>query len=59
MQCVMAFEHHAGLAALHAAITSERTAEEAVEERIELEAIAKEIQDDVKVNRPTWKGFGS
>ena len=59
MHCVMAFEHHAGLAALHAAITGERTATEEAEERIELEAITKEIQDDVKVNRPTWKGFGS
>jgi hypothetical protein len=60
MHCVMAFEHHAGLAALHAAITGgERTASEETQQRVELEAIAKDIQDDAKVNRPTWKGFGS
>jgi hypothetical protein len=60
MHCVMAFEYHAGLAALHAVIAGgERTATEEDQECAELEAIAKDIQDDVKVNRPAWKGFGS
>lgn len=60
MHCVMAFAHHPGLAALHAAIaTQEPSVAQELEKRIELEEIAKDIQDDVKVNRPTWKGFGS
>lgn len=64
----MAFEHHPGLAALHAAIAGdaavaaaqEPSVEEEAAEAAELEAIVKEIADDTKVSRSTWKGgFGS
>lgn len=63
----MAFEHHPGLAALHAAIAGdaavavqhEPSIEEEAAEAAELEAIAKEIADDNKVIKSMWKGgFG-
>lgn len=64
----MAFEHHPGLAALHAIVTGqELSVEEAAAEQKQLEEITKDIADDAKVERQeaepvplrTWKGFGS
>ena len=57
----MAFDHHPGLAALHAAIAgnSEPSVAEEKEQKKELEEITKELAEDLKINRPAWKGFGS
>jgi hypothetical protein len=62
----MAFAHHPGLAALHQAITNGQTeptpiAETVaaqVEKKVEIEEITKELQDDARLERPKWKGFG-
>lgn len=62
----MAFDHHPGLAALHNAIVGNnvfvdagKSVEEEQEEKRELEEITKEIVEDAKLNRPSWKGFGN
>lgn len=62
----MAFEHHPGLAALHHAIVGNnvfvdagKSVEQEREEKRELEEITKELTEDTKLNRPSWKGFGS
>ena len=46
----MAFEHHPGLAALHQAITGEQN--NAKESKEEIEAIAKEMEEDKRLRRP-------
>lgn len=46
----MAFEHHPGLAALHQAITGQRN--NAKESKEEIEAIAKEVEEDKRLRRP-------
>ena len=46
----MAFEHHPGLAALHQAITGEQN--NAKENKEEIEAIAKEVEEDKRLRRP-------
>lgn len=46
----MAFEHHPGLAALHQAITGQRS--NAKESKEEIEAIAKEVEEDKRLRRP-------
>lgn len=46
----MAFEHHPGLAALHQAIAGEQN--NAKESKEEIEAIAKEVEEDKRLRRP-------
>lgn len=55
-----------GLEALHQYITGGQQSlspiEEAVaaetEKKAEIEEIIKEVQDDIRLERPKWKGFG-
>lgn len=55
----MAFEHHPGLAALHAAIgvPNEPSVAEELEAKKELEEITKELQEEVRIERPKRRGF--
>ena len=63
----MAFDHHPGLAALHQVITGgaakpapiEQSMVKEAEKKAEIEEITKEVQDDARLARPQWKGFGS
>ena len=62
----MTFEHNPGLAALHRHITGEQPAPVPTEEtmvsepeaKAEVEAIARDIQQDVRLKSPRRKGFG-
>jgi hypothetical protein len=62
-----------GLEALHQYITRNNSAPESapksapaieqnvieqIEKSVEIEEITKEIQDDARLERPKWKGFG-
>jgi len=62
-----------GLEALHQFVTSKNSAPdsapdsapvikqsvvEQVENNVEVEEITKELQDDARLERPKWKGFG-
>jgi hypothetical protein len=54
-----------GLEALHQYITRNNSAPaiennvaEQVENNVEIEEITKELQDDARLERPKWKGFG-
>jgi hypothetical protein len=64
----MAFQNP-GLEALHQFITApnsapnsapaiEQNVAEQVENKVEIEEITKELQDDARLERPKWKGFG-
>ena len=64
----MAFQNP-GLEALHQFVTANNTAPdsappieqnvaEQVENKVEIEEITKELQDDARLERPKWKGFG-
>lgn len=55
----MAFEHHPGLAALHAAIgvPNEPSVAEELEAKKELEEITKELQEEGRIERPKRRGF--
>ncbi|AEX56050.1 hypothetical protein S-CBS4_gp083 [Synechococcus phage S-CBS4] len=60
----MAFQNP-GLEALHQFITGnapaspiEQTVVQEAEKNVEIEEITKELQDDARLERPKWKGFG-
>jgi len=64
----MAFQNP-GLEALHQYITRNNSAPESapaieqnvaeqIEKSVEIEEITKELQDDARLERPKWKGFG-
>jgi len=55
----MAFEHHPGLAALHAVIgaSNEPSIEEELKAKTELEEITRELQEEGRIERPRRKGF--
>ncbi|MGA0792740.1 MAG: hypothetical protein ACO3O5_09940 [Burkholderiaceae bacterium] len=64
----MAFQNP-GLEALHQFVTAnnstpnpapaiEQNVAEQVENKVEIEEITKELQDDARLERPKWKGFG-
>jgi uncharacterized protein YaaN involved in tellurite resistance len=56
-----------GLEALHQYITGgqaspapiEQTVTAEAEKKAEIEEITKEVQDDARIERPVWKGFGN
>lgn len=56
-----------GLEALHQYITGNQKTAAPIEEtmvveadkKAEIEEIAKEVQEDARLERPKWKGFGS
>lgn len=56
-----------GLQALHQYITGEQQSVSPIEETVvveaekkaEIEEITKEVQEDARLERPKWKGFGS
>jgi hypothetical protein len=56
-----------GLEALHQYITKgqnppspiEQTMVEEAEKKAEIKEITKEVQEDARLERPKWKGFGS
>lgn len=56
-----------GLEALHQYITGgqksitpiEQAVTAEVEKKAEIEEITKEVQEDARLERPKWKGFGS
>ena len=56
-----------GLEALHQYITKGQSPASPIEEtmtveadkKAEIEEITKEVQDDARLDRPKWKGFGS
>lgn len=56
-----------GLEALHQYITGgqssvpsiEQTVTAETEKKAEIEEITKEVQEDARLERPKWKGFGS
>lgn len=56
-----------GLQALHQYITGERQSVSPIEETVaaeaekkaEIEEITKEVQEDARLERPKWKGFGN
>jgi len=54
-----------GLEALHQFVTKgnpapaiEQTVAAETEKNVEIEEITKELQDDARLERPKWKGFG-
>ena len=58
-----------GLEALHQFVTGnnhapdsapaiEQNVAEQVENKVEIEEITKDLQDDARLERPKWKGFG-
>lgn len=58
-----------GLEALHQYITRnnsvpecapaiEQNVAEQIEKKVEIEEITKELQEDARLERPKWKGFG-
>ena len=60
----MAFQNP-GLEALHQFVTAnnpapaiEQNVAEQVENKVEIEEITKDLQDDARLERPKWKGFG-
>ena len=64
----MAFQNP-GLEALHQFVTGsnpapdsapviEQNVAEQVDNKVEIEEITKELQDDARLERPKWKGFG-
>jgi dihydroorotate dehydrogenase len=55
-----------GLEALHQYITGEQKSAAPIEQNVtaeaekkaEIEEITKEVQEDARIERPVWKGFG-
>jgi len=62
----MAFQNP-GLEALHQYITGDKKTASPIEEtmvaeaekKTEIEEITKEVQEDARLERPQWKGFGN